>query len=89
VTPSSDPSWESDHDPTGASPHTGRYARIRFAELGAQEFQVDSGASIPAGIDGEALRLDPPIRFRSLPGALRVRSRPRGRTRARGTAPRA
>ena len=31
---------------------------------------------MPAGIDGEATRLDPPLRFRVLPGALRVRIAP-------------
>jgi hypothetical protein len=28
---------------------------------------------VELGLDGEALVLDPPIRFRTLPGALRVR----------------
>ncbi|HEX3648840.1 MAG TPA: diacylglycerol kinase family protein [Pseudonocardiaceae bacterium] len=38
------------------------------------EFVVDSAESlIDVGVDGEALRLPPPLRFRSLPGALRVR----------------
>jgi Diacylglycerol kinase catalytic domain len=36
-------------------------------------FAVDSEAPIAAGVDGEAVRLDPPLRFRSRPGALRVR----------------
>ena len=31
---------------------------------------------VPAGIDGEAMRLDPPLSFRVLPGALRVRIAP-------------
>jgi hypothetical protein len=29
---------------------------------------------IDVGLDGEVLRLRPPLRFRSLPGALRVRT---------------
>jgi diacylglycerol kinase family enzyme len=37
------------------------------------QFEVRSSAPIPAGVDGEALVVDPPVRFRSLPGALRVR----------------
>lgn len=38
------------------------------------EFIVDSDEPyLPIGVDGEALRLAPPLRFRSLPGALRVR----------------
>ena len=36
-------------------------------------FRVDSGSPIEIGIDGEALRMDPPLDFESLPGALRVR----------------
>jgi diacylglycerol kinase family enzyme len=39
----------------------------------APSFQVDSGGPVPAGVDGEALMMDPPLRFRSVPGALRVR----------------
>ena len=46
------------------------------------EFEVRSSGSIPAGVDGEAMVFDPPLRFRCLPRALRVRvpagtSRPR------------
>ncbi len=32
-----------------------------------------SGQRVEVGIDGEAMVLDPPIRFRIVPGALRVR----------------
>lgn len=39
----------------------------------AATFEVDSSAPIAVGLDGEALMLEPPLRFRSLPGALRVR----------------
>jgi diacylglycerol kinase family enzyme len=37
------------------------------------QFEVRSSAPIPVGVDGEALVVDPPLRLRSLPGALRVR----------------
>jgi diacylglycerol kinase family enzyme len=37
------------------------------------EFQVRSGAPVAVGLDGEALTLAPPLRFVSLPSALRVR----------------
>jgi diacylglycerol kinase family enzyme len=37
------------------------------------EFEVRSGGPVEVGLDGEALVLDPPLRFASLPGALRVR----------------
>jgi diacylglycerol kinase family enzyme len=40
------------------------------------EFEVDSDQGVPAGIDGEAVTLDPPLRFRIRPGALRVRIAP-------------
>jgi hypothetical protein len=36
-------------------------------------FDVDSGGPVPAGVDGEALTFEPPLRFRIIPGALRVR----------------
>jgi diacylglycerol kinase family enzyme len=46
-----------------------------YREWTAPQFEVDSGESlIDVGVDGEALRLPPPLRFRSLPGALRVRT---------------
>jgi len=38
-----------------------------------QEFEVRSSGPVEVGLDGEALVLDPPLRFASLPGALRVR----------------
>jgi diacylglycerol kinase family enzyme len=38
-----------------------------------QEFEVRSTGPVEVGLDGEALVLDPPLRFESLPGALRVR----------------
>jgi diacylglycerol kinase family enzyme len=39
-------------------------------------FQVRSGQPVEVGIDGEAMVLDPPIRFRILPAALRMRIPP-------------
>ena len=42
-----------------------------------EEFEVRSGGPVEVGLDGEALVLDPPLRFTSMPGALRVRL-PRG-----------
>ncbi len=41
------------------------------------EFEVRSNSPVEIGLDGEALLLDPPLHFASLPGALRVRL-PRG-----------
>ena len=38
-----------------------------------EQLTIESGAPVEAGVDGEALLLDPPLVFRSLPGVLRVR----------------
>jgi diacylglycerol kinase family enzyme len=46
-----------------------------YREWTAPEFVVDSAdALVDVGVDGEALRLPAPLRFRVLPGALRVRT---------------
>jgi len=48
----------------------------RFAGLmswTAPEFEVRSSGPVEVGLDGEALVLDPPLRFTTMPGALRVR----------------
>jgi diacylglycerol kinase family enzyme len=50
-----------------------RPPRRPLQEWSAPEFEVDSDHAVPAGIDGEALVLDAPLRFRIRPGALRVR----------------
>ena len=39
-------------------------------------FTVDSASPVPVGVDGEALVLDPPLRFTIRPAALRVRIAP-------------
>lgn len=45
-----------------------------YQEWTAMEFVVDSGQPlVEAGVDGEALQLRPPLRFRVLPAALGVR----------------
>jgi diacylglycerol kinase family enzyme len=56
----------------GAAGDAGR----RMQEWATPSFEVHSGRPIAAGIDGEAARLDPPLRFRSRPRALRVRIAP-------------
>ena len=45
----------------------------RLLEWSLPDFEVRSTAAVPVGLDGEALVLAPPLRFVSLPGALRVR----------------
>lgn len=47
--------------------------RASLRQWSAPSFQIDSGRPVPAGVDGEAVVMDPPLRFRSLPGVLRVR----------------
>ncbi len=42
----------------------------------APSIDIASPRQVPAGIDGEAAMLDPPLRFRIRPGALRVRVAP-------------
>ena len=48
-----------------------------WREWSAPAFEVDADRPVPAGIDGEALILDPPLRFEIRPGVLRVRISPR------------
>jgi diacylglycerol kinase family enzyme len=49
----------------------GRYPRL--LSWTAAEFEVRSGGPVAVGLDGEAVVLEPPLHFRTLPGALRVR----------------
>jgi diacylglycerol kinase family enzyme len=42
-------------------------------------FEIDSGDMIDVGLDGEAIRLEPPLRFESLPSVLRIRTTARRR----------
>jgi len=55
----------------------GGVARNRgVGQWASESFEVASGRPVAAGIDGEAVRLDPPLRFRTLPAALHVRIAP-------------
>lgn len=47
-----------------------------LSEWSAPAFEVESDQRVAAGIDGEAAQLDPPLRFRTRPAALRVRIAP-------------
>jgi diacylglycerol kinase family enzyme len=44
-----------------------------WRQWSAPSFEVDADAPVPAGIDGEAAMLDPPLRFRIHPAVLRAR----------------
>ena len=48
----------------------------RVEEWSSPSFEVRSDGPVAAGIDGEAAKLDPPLRFRTRPQALRVRIAP-------------
>jgi len=48
----------------------------KLEEWTAPEFEVRANGPLPAGVDGESLRLDPPVVFTSRPLALRVRIAP-------------
>jgi diacylglycerol kinase family enzyme len=54
----------------------GREGRRPWRQWSAASFEVGSPAPVPAGVDGEALTLEPPLRFAVNPGALRVRLAP-------------
>ena len=59
-------------EPSGRS-EGGGFVQRPLREWSAPDFEVDADSPVPAGIDGEALVLDPPLRFRIRPGVLRVR----------------
>jgi diacylglycerol kinase family enzyme len=50
--------------------------RPRFRQWEVPTFVVTSTDPVPAGVDGEALKIEPPLRFAIRPGALRVRIAP-------------
>jgi diacylglycerol kinase family enzyme len=58
----------------GGDPATG--ARNAVEQWTASTFEIRSDGPVAAGIDGEAVKLEPPLRFRSRPRALRVRIAP-------------
>jgi diacylglycerol kinase family enzyme len=63
---------------TVVGPLVGMAKRPRLLWRPVQEWtvpflEVRASAPVAVGIDGEAARLEPPLRFRSRPGALRVR----------------
>jgi hypothetical protein len=61
----------------GAPPGAGHDQNGKpLRQWSATEFDVDSSRPVPAGVDGEAMTLEPPLRFRIRPGALRVRIAP-------------
>ncbi len=62
--------------PTESSARGGARAKLGMEQWITPTFEIASEAPVAAGIDGEAMRLDAPLRFRIRPGALRVRIAP-------------
>ncbi len=58
--------------PTGAG-ERGRGPQRPWREWTAPAFEVEADRPVPAGIDGEAVTLQPPLRFHIRPGVLHVR----------------
>ncbi|MET0559713.1 MAG: diacylglycerol kinase family protein [Solirubrobacterales bacterium] len=57
-----------------ASPPVGKRLFARpWREWSAPAFDIEADGPIAAGIDGEAVTLDAPLRFKTLPAALQVR----------------
>ena len=56
------------------SPQSGR--ALSWEQWSAPSFELDAAGPVPAGIDGEAMILEPPLRFRVHPETLRVRVAP-------------
>jgi hypothetical protein len=48
-------------------------ARGGWRQWSTPDFEIRSASPVPAGVDGEAIVLDPPLRFTTRPDALRVR----------------
>ena len=51
-------------------------SRFGIEQWTDRRFRIEADEPVPAGIDGEAAVLEPPLHFRSLPGVLRVRIAP-------------
>ena len=60
----------------GAAPGAGASTHRGWRQWSAPVFEVESTAPVPAGVDGEALVLEPPLRFAVHAAALRVRIAP-------------
>jgi hypothetical protein len=50
--------------------------RLTMEQWTVSDFTITADDRTPAGIDGESVELDPPLRFQTRPAALRVRIAP-------------
>jgi diacylglycerol kinase family enzyme len=57
-------------------PANGSRRRLAMRQWTTPAFEIEADGPVAAGIDGEATVLEPPLRFRIRPGALRVRVAP-------------
>ena len=64
-------------EPAARAGNGGRAGTRWLRQWSSPTFELRSDAPVPAGIDGEAMVLEPPLRFRILTGALRVRIAPK------------
>jgi diacylglycerol kinase family enzyme len=56
---------------------TGQVGRFQgWTEWTSEQFQIDSANQVAAGIDGESINLQPPVKFTITPAALRIRLPP-------------
>ncbi|HYZ82153.1 MAG TPA: diacylglycerol kinase family protein [Solirubrobacteraceae bacterium] len=62
--------------PNDASAGGSGQSRLQMQQWTQEEFEISSTGSVPAGVDGESLRFDPPLRFTVRPQALHVRIAP-------------
>jgi diacylglycerol kinase family enzyme len=49
------------------------FRKLAMQKWSTRTFEIEATGPVPAGIDGESVHLDPPLRFRTRPAALRVR----------------
>ncbi|MBU6216862.1 MAG: diacylglycerol kinase, partial [Acidobacteria bacterium] len=54
-------------------PAAGLLSPLHVRSWQAEHFEVDAASPLNVGLDGESVRIDPPLSFRVRPGVLRVR----------------
>ena len=62
--------------PSDASGDRPEARRLQMQQWTATEFQIAGTGAVPAGVDGESLEFEAPVRFTMRPQALRVRIAP-------------
>ncbi|HSO98690.1 MAG TPA: diacylglycerol kinase family protein [Solirubrobacteraceae bacterium] len=62
--------------PVTPSSHGMTHRRLAMKQWTVPVFEIESDGPVPAGIDGEAVLLESPLRFRIRPAALRARVAP-------------